>query len=293
MDNQLSDEILSINAIYGDNTLSPISNEDSAIYILNIPGQTSISLRIGFPPSYPDTPPAILGTQTVGEGAAKGTGQHAVDISRAILGQVYQPGSPCIYDLMEELGSKFELLSSSRGEDHPQSTQGNGQHVEDGTGDFESDSHHQASDILDKEPPWVLSDVMTEKKSIFVARAAAVQSPFEAKAFLQHLLATDKKVAKATHNITAWRIHGPNETAFQDCDDDGETAAGGRLLHLMQLMDVWNVMVVVTRWYGGVQLGPDRFRIINSAARDAFVKGGFINDAKESKNDSGKKKGKK
>jgi putative IMPACT (imprinted ancient) family translation regulator len=30
-------------------------------------------------------------------------------------------------------------------------------------------------------------------------------------------------------------------------------------LHLMQLMDVWDVMVVVTRWYGGVHLGPDRY----------------------------------
>ena len=56
---------------------------------------------------------------------------------------------------------------------------------------------------------------------------------------------------------------------YQDYDDDGESAAGGRLLHLLQLMDVWNVVVVVTRWYGGVHLGPDRFRLINAAAREA------------------------
>jgi putative IMPACT (imprinted ancient) family translation regulator len=43
----------------------------------------------------------------------------------------------------------------------------------------------------------------------------------------------------------------------------------------MQLMDVWDVLVVVSRWYGGVKLGPDRFRIINGAARDALAKGGF------------------
>ena len=98
-----------------------------------------------------------------------------------------------------------------------------------------------------------------------------------------HLLDTDKKVAKATHNITAHRIQSDNGVTFQDCDDDGETAAGGRLLHLMQLTDVWNVMVVVTRWYGGQKLGPARFGIINTVAKDALAKGGFVQDHESSK----------
>jgi putative IMPACT (imprinted ancient) family translation regulator len=74
------------------------------------------------------------------------------------------------------------------------------------------------------------------------------------------------------------RIKGDNNISFQDCDDDGETAAGGRVLHLMQLMDIWNVMVVITRWYGGHQLGPKRFSIMNAVARDAFVKGNFVKE---------------
>ena len=56
-------------------------------------------------------------------------------------------------------------------------------------------------------------------------------------------------------------------------------------MHLMQLMDVWDVMVIVTRWYGGVLLGPDRFRIINNVAREALQLAGFAKD--------GTKKGKK
>ena len=110
------------------------------------------------------------------------------------------------------------------------------------------------------------------------------------KAYLAHLLATDKKVAKATHNITAWRIRGEAGVQYQDCDDDGETAAGGRLLHLLELMNSWNVMVVVTRWYGGVHLGPDRFRLINQCGRDAVVKAGF---GPQEEAGAGKKKGKK
>ena len=29
-----------------------------------------------------------------------------------------------------------------------------------------------------------------------------------------------------------------------------------------------NTLLVVTRWYGGIHLGPDRFKHINSVARD-------------------------
>ncbi|KAF7547331.1 hypothetical protein G7046_g9033 [Stylonectria norvegica] len=83
--------------------------------------------------------------------------------------------------------------------------------------------------------------------------------------------------------MTAWRIRGPGATSFQDCDDDGETAAGGRLLHLMQLMEIWDAMVVVTRWYGGVQMGPRRFAVINAAARDGFVRAGMVEEKKKGK----------
>lgn len=46
----------------------------------------------------------------------------------------------------------------------------------------------------------------------------------------------------------------------------------------MQLMEVWNAMVVVSRWFDGTHIGADRFRLINIVARDAFVKGDFITD---------------
>ena len=43
-----------------------------------------------------------------------------------------------------------------------------------------------------------------------------------------------------------------------DNDDDGEDAAGGRLLHLLQILDAKNVLVIVSRWYGGIKLGPGK-----------------------------------
>lgn len=56
------------------------------------------------------------------------------------------------------------------------------------------------------------------------------------------------------------------------------------------MMDVWNVMVVVSRWFGGTHIGPDRFKHINSAARDAIVKGKFSDANKESASNVKQKK---
>jgi len=68
-----------------------------------------------------------------------------------------------------------------------------------------------------------------------------------------------------------------------DCDDDGESAAGGRLAHLLEILELENVLVVVSRWYGGTLLGPDRFKLINQAARDALEKAGLLDDDRETK----------
>jgi hypothetical protein len=294
MSEELLDEITSINSIYGENTLVATSN-DAGICALTLPIRSNISLRTEFPADYPDAPPSILGTQHIGDNVAKGEGQQIVDCIRAILAEIYIPGSPCIFDLIEEGGQKLQQLGLDTGsrEEEQQTSQANGQDQDSLGGQETYSDEHQSLDDLGDAPPWVLSEVVTEKKSVFLARAAEVHSVEKAKAYLAHLLGTDKKAAKATHNITAWRIQGENGVQFQDCDDDGESAAGGRLLHLLELMGVWNAMVVVTRWYGGVHLGPDRFRLINQAARDAMVKGDFASEvAKESK-EAGKKKGKK
>ncbi|KAM4548048.1 protein IMPACT isoform 3-T5 [Odontesthes bonariensis] len=42
-----------------------------------------------------------------------------------------------------------------------------------------------------------------------------------------------------------------------------------------QILDVRNVLVVVSRWYGGILLGPDRFKHINNSARNILVEEGY------------------
>jgi putative IMPACT (imprinted ancient) family translation regulator len=128
-----------------------------------------------------------------------------------------------------------------------------------------------------------------------------------------HELLSDKKVAKAAHPaIFAYRIKrdvggaagvvyntGKSDkmvpgqvwcTDFVDYDDDGESQAGARLKHLLEILELDNVLVVVSRWYGGTLLGADRFKHINQAARDALELGGFLAEKeKETKGKKGKK----
>ncbi len=57
---------------------------------------------------------------------------------------------------------------------------------------------------------------------------------------------------------------------------DGETAAGSRLAHLLEVMGARDVLVVVSRWFGGVLLGADRFKHINNCARDLLEGAGLV-----------------
>lgn len=275
MNEELQNEIEAINSIYGDETLVPSGEDD--VCILRLPVRDA-SLRIQFPPSYPAVPPAIIGSQSSGEKTRKGETARVVTICRNALGNLYRPGEVCVFDLIEEVNNTLEDSPEGQFDDDQDDQL---------TVEFPAEITQQkvSFEPTNGAPPWTLSDVVIELKSVFIARSAPVSSPGQAKHYLQHLLDSDKKVRSATHNITAWRIKGDNGVTYQDCDDDGETAAGGRVLHLMQLMDLWNVMVVVTRWYGGHQLGPKRFSIINTVARDAFVQGGFV------KEESTKKRG--
>jgi len=278
MNQALEDEILSLNAIYATDilVLSDEMNNTSHSCILSIPNH-HVSLRLSFPFNYPETPPVIIGPASSGSETRKGEASEVASLARDVLGSCFRAGEPCVFDLLTDL----EPLLVTSAEDG-------------GVCEYLFEKVHHDHELVEQNdtitpPDWVISTPVTEKKSVFVARACNVQSVHDAKASIAHLLATDKKVARATHNITAWRIRDAvTDASYQDCDDDGETAAGSRLLHLLQVMDVWDVVVVVTRWYGGVHLGPDRFRLINQVAREAVV--GFATGSSKDKDKDGKSK---
>ena len=89
--------------------------------------------------------------------------------------------------------------------------------------------------------------VLEVKHSRFVVHAAPVATPDAALAFLAAV--TD---AGATHNCWAYRIGDEYRSS-----DDGEPVgtAGRPILAAIDGQGFDQVMVVVTRWYGGIKLG--------------------------------------
>jgi putative IMPACT (imprinted ancient) family translation regulator len=112
-----------------------------------------------------------------------------------------------------------------------------------------------------------------------IAHVASVETMDHVNWVLAELLFNDKKVAKATHNMIAYRFwDAKRECWVSDNDDDGEKGAGAKLAALLEMANVTNVIVVVSRWFGGIHLGPSRFKYFASVARDALEESGFIND---------------
>jgi len=92
----------------------------------------------------------------------------------------------------------------------------------------------------------ISGDPVTVKKSVFQAHYSTVSSVEEVYTMMEKLL-QNTKVAKATHNIMAYRIERKDSTDnfLCDNDEDGENSAGVKLAQLLDVIDVRNVVVVV------------------------------------------------
>ncbi|KAK9376082.1 ribosomal protein S5 domain 2-type protein [Lipomyces chichibuensis] len=265
MSESLQEEVFSINAIYSEECMV---QQASTIYVVHPPSLPEASIQMSFPFSYPDAPPIILSV-SIPESQQEYIPRMDVQALTDILLGCYHSGEVCVFDFLDELREVLKVDEEYYEQRKLMSSDACAGVNNGDSSDGEFDSENADN--------WATSDMVVDRKSKFIARAMEVHSVAEAKANLA-VLKANKKIAKATHNMTAWRIKTDREgITIQDCDDDGESAAGGRLLHLLE--DLWNVMVVVSRWYGGIHLGPDRFKHINVTARNALVKGGFVQDS--------------
>jgi hypothetical protein len=118
---------------------------------------------------------------------------------------------------------------------------------------------------------WTVSAPITSKKSTFIARSIDVTTPTQAKNAISALLSSTPELRSADHNIYAYRVRAlTTSNTIEDSNDDGENGGGRHLLGLLQADNLTNVLLVVTRWYGGIFLGPDRWRIMSDVSRDAL-----------------------
>lgn len=93
---------------------------------------------------------------------------------------------------------------------------------------------------------------IVEKKSRFIATVRLVETEEEALAFIEEM---KKKYWDARHNCYVYSV-GMNRE-YTRCSDDGEPqgTAGRPMLDVILGEDVYNVAVVVTRYFGGILLG--------------------------------------
>ena len=110
-----------------------------------------------------------------------------------------------------------------------------------------------------------IEDVLRDRGSRYAVSGAAVTGRAGCAAFVTDLRKV-RKFAKATHHSWACLLSdgGPVK------DDDGESGAGAVILRMLEREGLVDVIVVVTRWYGGVHLGGDRFAHVVTCTR-AFL----------------------
>lgn len=94
---------------------------------------------------------------------------------------------------------------------------------------------------------------IVEKKSRFIANLIYVETEEEA---INKIKEIKKKYYDARHNCFAYRVV-EKDTIIQRSSDDGEPSgtAGAPMLNILEKNNIANVLVIVTRYFGGILLG--------------------------------------
>lgn len=120
-------------------------------------------------------------------------------------------------------------------------------------------------------PKWTASRRLSSKGSIFIAHAIATSSANARANLMKSLMEQKPHLEEATHNAWAIRTSYGNSPLKQEASfDDGESGCGSFMLQLLRELDISNTLVVLTRYYGGVMLGPDRWRLMRECVNDAL-----------------------
>ena len=102
----------------------------------------------------------------------------------------------------------------------------------------------------------IRENVQTEivvKKSKFICNLIRVENQREAEECIKKI---KKKYYDARHNCVAYRVI-EDEQIIEKSSDDGEPSgtAGGPMLNILKKNNFGNILVIVTRYFGGILLG--------------------------------------
>jgi len=179
----LEEELIAVEAIYPECLLRDFAvPQRVTIHPLS---NSPVSVTLEFSPEYPEKVPSIVALSGISQG-----------LVQDVLDSSWSPGEVCLYVLIDKMRELFDtnLVQTSSA-------------AQDAEVIAEYHAMQSGSDIDDdKEYEFAISDPIVDRKSVFIGRAIEVHSRTEAKEALSWLKRYDKKVAKATHNMFAWRL---------------------------------------------------------------------------------------
>lgn len=117
---------------------------------------------------------------------------------------------------------------------------------------------------------------IVEKKSKFIANIFYVENEEEAENIIRQ---TRKKYYDARHNCYAYIVFDEEQRVIERCSDDGEPSgtAGAPILAILKGNNLCNVLVIVTRYFGGILLGTGGLvRAYTGATESALEETEFI-----------------
>jgi len=181
------EEFLAVDAIYPECIFrDPRSSRHLTIHPFSDTHSDLINITLSMPENYPEGPPLITGYVGINQ-----------SLIRETLNASWTPGEVCLYVFVDKL-RELPLRANSN------VTQGSPPHSSKENAKTSSDSFSDSERDLNYD--FATSEPIVDRKSTFVGRAIEVHSRAEAQAALTWLKEHNKKIARATHNIVAWRI---------------------------------------------------------------------------------------
>ena len=118
-----------------------------------------------------------------------------------------------------------------------------------------------------------------EKKSRFIANAYNVESKEEAEEKIKQI---KKKYYDAKHNCFAFSVIEENNVILKSSDDaEPSGTAGEPILNVIKKNNLKNILIVVTRYFGGILLGTGGLtRAYSNAASSVIEKCNIIKEEK-------------
>lgn len=271
-------EVEAVTSVFEDSiAISSLAGQQDTKLTYTIDNECTVHINV--PPEYPSGASLTYTIDLIKSNEKNRILQEELKVAMDLILKEHNE-EEVLFNLIECIREKFEMATNLEFDDNSRDDDrsGNGPNEqwrgEDSLDDNGAESHVEiaASIQIFHGKPYV------ERKSTFIPHFAYVTNMDQVEAFKREII-TDSKFSKATHNIFAYRYTCTERgIVVHDYDDDGETAAGGRLAEILRLMKVENhgVAVIVTRFYGGQLLGPDRFKIINSQARGLLKEHGVV-----------------